>query len=51
MIINRHTYKLFKIILNDVQTKDNGEINTALNYFSKNCILILYKLKGLKVSF
>ena len=27
--INGHTYILFKNILNDVQTKGKGEINTA----------------------
>ena len=51
MFINGHTCKLFKNILNDVQTVGNGEINTAKYNYSKNCILILYKLKGLKSNF
>ena len=33
-------------ILDGAQTNGNGEINTA-NY-SRNCILILYKIKGLQ---
>ena len=27
--MNGHTYKLFKNILNDIQTKGKGEVNTA----------------------
>ena len=54
VIMNEHTCKLFtcKNILNDVQINDNGEINTAQhNYSKKNCILILFRLKGMKSKF
>ena len=33
--MNGHTYKLFKNILNDCQTKCKGEINTAKHNYSK----------------
>ena len=46
VIINGHTCKLFKIMLNDVQTNDKGG-----ECGSKTCILILYKLKGYKSKF
>ena len=43
MIMNRHTCKLFKNVLNDVQTKDNWEIITAKrNYFKQLYLDILY---------
>ena len=45
--INGNKCKPFKDILNGVQTKGNGEINTTQHNYSKNCILILYKMKGL----
>ena len=51
MIVNRHTSKLFKKILNDVQTDANGEIITDKHNYSKICILILCMEKGLKSKF
>ena len=51
MIINRHTCKLFKNILNNVQTEGNGEIITAKHNYYKICILILYLVKGLNSKF
>ena len=51
VFMNGHTCKLVKNILDDVQTMITGEINTAEHHYSKNCILMLYKSKGLKVSF
>ena len=47
--MNRHTYKLFKVIFNNVQIDGKGEINKALQNYSKNFILILYQLKGFRV--
>ena len=45
--MNEHTCQLLKNVLN-VQTMSNEEINSAQHHYSKNCILILYNLKGLK---
>ena len=42
---------IIKNILTDVETMGNGEINTAKHRYTKNCILILYKLKGLNSKF
>ena len=39
---------IFENIIDDVQNKGNGEINTAYHNFSKKRNLIVYKLKGLK---
>ena len=36
--MNEQTYKLFRIIFNDVQTEGKGKINTALHNYSKNGI-------------
>ena len=47
--MNGHTFKLFKsIVLNDVQTKGNGEINMTSYYHTLKCIMILYNVEGLK---
>ena len=43
---NWHKYKLFEKVRNDVQTNGKLEIYMAQRYYSKNCILILYKVKG-----
>ena len=34
VVINIHIYKLFKSILNDVETTGNGEINTVSHFSS-----------------
>ena len=51
MIMNTHTCKSFKNILNDIQTEDNGEITTAYHNYSNICILILCMGKGVKSKF
>ena len=40
IIMNGHTCKLFENIINDVQNKGSGEINTAKHNYSKNHNLI-----------
>ena len=46
-----HTCELFDNTINNVQNKVNGEINTAYYNNSKNRDLIVYKVKGKKISF
>ena len=52
MIIKRQTCKLFKkIYLMMFKSRAMGEIITVLHDYYKRCHLILYMMKGLKVSF
>ena len=48
MTTNGYTYILFKNILNDVQTKGKGEINTALHSYSKIVYFDTISVEGLK---
>ena len=51
VIMNGHTCKLFDSIINDVQNKGNGEINTAYHNYSKKHNFKVYTLYGLKGKF